>query len=65
MNAASVAKKVEFSRRRENVPFFIYQEVAPLEPEEQEKWIEIAVAEKLTCAELRTQMRLAKRSRLA
>jgi hypothetical protein len=45
MNAASVAKKFTFSRRRENLTFGHHQAIAALDTDEQEKllaWCETA-----------------------
>ncbi len=44
-NMAYVAGKVEVSRRRENLSFAHHQVVAPLPPEEQERWLAEAAPE--------------------
>ena len=59
-NAAYVARQVDFSRRRENLPFAIHQEVAPLPAADQEMWLQKASDQHLTREELRVQIRQAK-----
>jgi N6-adenosine-specific RNA methylase IME4 len=44
-DAAWVAGKVEFSRRRENLPFSHHREVAPLPPEQQDEILDAAQRE--------------------
>ena len=41
-NMTYVAKQVDFSRRREKLSWSHHQEVAPLEPDEQDTWLELA-----------------------
>jgi hypothetical protein len=53
MNYSSVCAHIPRSRRRENVPFSTHAEVAYLEPEEQEKWLEQAAVHGWTKSELR------------
>ena len=45
MNFKYVADKVQFSRRRENLSWSHHEEVASLEPERQDKWLDIAKTE--------------------
>jgi hypothetical protein len=52
-NAASVARRVELSRRRDSLPFWTHHEVAHLEPAEQGKYLAIAADEKLSASKLR------------
>lgn len=56
-NFAYVANAVEPSRRRENVPFSHHAEVAPLNPEAQEKWLEQAAEADLTRDQLRAAVK--------
>jgi DNA methylase len=58
-NAAYVASRVQFSRRRE-ISFAHHQEVAPLEPSEQDAWLEQAIAEEWGHKELRHAIKRAK-----
>ncbi|MFA5376469.1 MAG: DNA methyltransferase [Dehalococcoidia bacterium] len=60
-NARYVAEKVEFSRRRENLPFSHHQEVASLPPEDQEMLLSKAEEEHLSLAALRELTRSYKR----
>jgi N6-adenosine-specific RNA methylase IME4 len=52
-NAAYVSRAVDISRRRENLPFSQHAEVASLEPDEQEAWLDTAEQEALSVRELR------------
>jgi hypothetical protein len=63
-NHAYVAKKVECSRRRENLSFSHHQEVAPLPPAEQTEWLDTAEDEGLTVAALRLKIKAASRAAL-
>lgn len=56
-NDKYVAKEIELSRRRDNLSFSHYQEIASLPQEKQDKWIEKASEEKLTREELRMYLR--------
>ena len=58
---AWVAKQVEFSRRRENLPHSIHRELAPLEPDQQDVWLTRVADEHLTVAQLRVALRRSKR----
>lgn len=60
MNEVYVFNRVDASRRRENVPFAMHQEVAPLEPAEQEYWLQKVEEDGLTREQLRAQLRSAK-----
>jgi hypothetical protein len=60
MNVRSVCARVARSRRREELGFWIHAEVAPLDPEEQIAWLDRAVAEGWTRAELRDAIRESK-----
>ncbi len=59
-NAAYVARNVQISRRRENLPFAMHQEVAPLPAAEQDVWLDKCEAEGLSQKQLRIQIRVAK-----
>lgn len=56
-----VAKKVEFSRRIENLSWSHHQQVANLVPEAQAQWLERAAGDGLTVAELRAAVQREKR----
>ncbi|MFL5313066.1 MAG: hypothetical protein ACJ79H_21750 [Myxococcales bacterium] len=56
-NIRSVCGRVARSRRREELGFWIHAEVAPLEPDEQSKWLQRAIDENLTRDELRRAIR--------
>lgn len=56
MNYGYVAGKVETSRRREVLSFSHHVVVAALEPDQQERWLDIAVREKLSVAKLEQKM---------
>jgi hypothetical protein len=56
-NCKSVAGKVELSRRRDNLSFAHHQEVAPLPPRDQTKWLKQAEDEGWTRAQLRAALR--------
>lgn len=59
-NWASIAGRIEFSRRRENLSFSHHAEVADLDsPKEQNKWLEKAEQGKWSVADLRENMRKA------
>lgn len=53
MTYASVCAKVPRSRRNPALPFSTHQEVAPLEPDEQKKWLKEAADHQWTKMELR------------
>lgn len=52
-NCKWVASHVEMSRRRDNLSFSHHQEVAPFDPEDQDKWLERAVKNHWSCKQLR------------
>lgn len=56
-NLKWVCSRVELSRRREQLSFSHHQEVAKLEPPDQDKWLTLAVNNKWTRAQLREAMR--------
>jgi hypothetical protein len=55
MNYGYVAGRTETSRRREALKYSHHYEVASLPPEEQDRWLDIAVREKLSVARLRAK----------
>lgn len=57
MNYASIGRRVPRERRREELPFGVHAEVAPLEPAEQERWLDRAVENGWRREELREQLR--------
>jgi hypothetical protein len=59
----SVARRVEASRRRDELSWSHHAEVAPLEPEQQVEWLQKAVDEDLTLARFRTVLREVKGTR--
>lgn len=56
MTYASVCAKVPRSRRNKALPFSTHQEVAPLEPDEQKRWLREAAEKQWTKMELREAM---------
>lgn len=60
-NLAWVARAIPPSRRRESLPFAIHQEVAPLEPDQQDAWLDKAEAEHLTRDQVRAQIKETKK----
>lgn len=59
-NAASVAGRIELSRRRDSLSWGHHAEVAKLDPAEQDVWLDRAEAEKWTCGQLRVALRRAR-----
>jgi len=59
-NAVWVVSRIELSRRRDNLSFSHHQEVAPLEPNDQDYWLNRAEKEHLTRRELREEIRKSK-----
>jgi len=55
-NDKYVAKRVEFSLRSENLSWHCHKEVAPLEPQEQDFWLEQAEQGQWTVRELRAEI---------
>lgn len=52
-NLKYVCSRVDLSRRREELSFSHHQEVASLDPKDQDKWLALAVTNKWTRAQLR------------
>ena len=61
-NAAYVCRRIEPSRRRENVSYSNHQVVAPLSPEDQDKWLREAEKHKYSVMELRKKIKDAQES---
>lgn len=60
-NMGSVARRFETSRRREVLSWSHHCEVASKDPPEQDRWLDLAIAEGWSSQELRTEIRKAKR----
>lgn len=61
-NAAYVCRRIEPSRRRENVSYSNHQVVAPLSPEDQDKWLREAEKHKYSVMEFRKKIKDAQES---
>ena len=61
-NIAYVAGRVEVSRRRDNLTWSHHAEVSALDPEEQDRWLDLAEAEKMSVSDLRIELRSARRA---
>lgn len=59
-NRASVARHIPPERRRESLPFGVHAEVAYLEPDERDRWLDRAEEGQWTRAKLRFEMRVLK-----
>jgi hypothetical protein len=57
MNMVYVASRFEISRRRENLSWSHHSAVASLEPDSQEHWLNRALEDKLSVADLRVELR--------
>jgi hypothetical protein len=62
-NMASLAACFEISRRRDNLSWSHHAVVAALDPDEQDRWLDMAAAERLSVADLRTELRAVERRR--
>jgi hypothetical protein len=60
-NIAYVAGQVEVSRRRDDLTWSHHAEVCALQPEEQDRWLEAAASGGMSVADLRIEMRAARR----
>jgi hypothetical protein len=56
-NIAYVASRYESSRRRDNLSWSHHAELAMLEPVEQDEWLDRASQDRLSVADLRTELR--------
>jgi uncharacterized paraquat-inducible protein A len=61
MNMVYVASRFEISRRRETLSWSHHETLASLDLAEQELWLDRAAAERLSVADLRTELRSARR----
>jgi hypothetical protein len=61
-NMASIAASFEFSRRRDSLTWSHHAVVAALDPEEQDRWLDRALSERLSVSDLRIELRSAERS---
>jgi hypothetical protein len=61
-NIAYIAKRFDLSRRRDKLTWSHHAEVAQLEPDEQDRWLDRAFADQLSVADLRTELRSAMRT---
>jgi hypothetical protein len=60
-NIAYVASRYAPSRRRDHLAWSHHETVAALEPGDQDRWLDLAAAEKLSVADLRLEVRTARR----
>src|ERR1700686_3738628 len=61
-NIAYVARLVDLSRRRDKLRWSHHAEVAGLEPQEQDKWLDRALPDRLSVSDLRTDLRASQRA---
>jgi hypothetical protein len=61
-NIAYVARRFSLSRRRDKLTWSHHAEVAQLEPDDQDRWLDRAVADHLSVADLRIELRAAQRA---
>lgn len=61
MNMVYVASRFEISRRRENLSWSHHAELAALDIEEQEHWLDRSIQDRLTVRDLREELASAKR----
>jgi hypothetical protein len=59
-NMAWVASQVNLSLRSDKLTWSHHVLLAPLEPEEQKRWLDRALAERLSVADLRIELRAAR-----
>jgi hypothetical protein len=64
-NIASLAGCFEMSRRRDNLTRSHHAVVAALDPDEQDRWLDLATAERLSVADLRIELRSTEHRRSA
>ena len=62
-NMASLAACFEMSRRRDNLSWSHHAVVAALDPDEQDRWLDMAAAERLSVSDLRIELRSVERRR--
>jgi hypothetical protein len=61
MNMVYVASRFEISRRRESLSWSHHETLASLEPDAQDHWLSRAESERLSIADLRTELRSSRR----
>jgi hypothetical protein len=61
-NLAWVASQFSLSRRRDKLTWTHHLEVAPLKPDEQDHWLDRAIEDKLSAADLRSELRTRRRA---
>jgi hypothetical protein len=61
-NYAYVARQFDLSRRRDTLAWSHHAEVAGLEPREQDRWLDRALKDRLSVADLRTELLASQRS---
>jgi hypothetical protein len=62
MNMSYVASRFSYDRRREKLSWSHHAELAALTPAEQDRWLDLAAAERLSVHSLRLEVRAARRS---
>jgi len=62
MNMVYVASRFEISRRRENLSWSHHETLASLEASEQDRWLDLAVSQKLSVSDLRHELRGSRRA---
>jgi len=60
-NIAYVAEQIEVSRRRDDLTWSHHAEVSSLEPDEQDRWLDLVASEKMSVSDLRIELRTARR----
>jgi hypothetical protein len=60
-NIVYVARRVSLSRRRDKLTWSHHAEIAVLEPREQDRWLDRAIRDQLSVADLRTELRSSQR----
>jgi hypothetical protein len=61
MNMVYVASRFDISRRRENLSWSHHETVAALDPAEQDRWLDRAVTDRFSIADLRGELRSLRR----
>jgi hypothetical protein len=61
-NIAYVARQVDLSRRRDELRWSHHAEVAGLEPQEQDRWLDRCLADRFSVADLRIELRSSQRA---
>lgn len=62
MNMVYVASRYEISRRRESLSWSHHEAAAALDPKEQDRWLDLAEAQKISVSDLRAELRSARRA---